>query len=201
MKNTQTQESFSPLGSPREEDQNIDWGDDLKFFIDNTDALLHRFVFPATRRHKERLDDDDAYKIYIRPVTRSISIYCGRFDIDDPENKFTPDVIEGVARKIADEQKAHIERGDYERKKALAAFESFDRDSGMSNTIIELVLKEDLKMSNTLSSAKPRNFVAKNAKMSGAGAHKNKKKAEKQGDLKHKKPVVESYFSFIKHNT
>ena len=34
---------------------------------------------------------------------------------------------------------------------------------------------------------KPRNFVAKNAKMGGAGQHKDKKKAEKQGDMKHKK--------------
>jgi len=33
---------------------------------------------------------------------------------------------------------------------------------------------------------KPRNFVAKNAKMGGAGQHKDKKKAEKQGDVKHK---------------
>jgi hypothetical protein len=44
---------------------------------------------------------------------------------------------------------------------------------------------------------KPRNFVAKNAKTSGAGAHKDKKKAEKQGDVKHKKqsiPVDEGFF-------
>ena len=33
----------------------------------------------------------------------------------------------------------------------------------------------------------PRNFVAKNAVMSGAGPHKDKKKAVKQGDVKHKK--------------
>ena len=37
---------------------------------------------------------------------------------------------------------------------------------------------------------KPRNFVAKNAKTAGAGAHKDKKKAEKKGDLKHKKEKV-----------
>lgn len=37
---------------------------------------------------------------------------------------------------------------------------------------------------------KPRNFVAKNATTSGAGAHKDKKKAEKQGDFKHKKQAV-----------
>lgn len=38
--------------------------------------------------------------------------------------------------------------------------------------------------------SKPRNFVAKNATTSGAGAHKDKKKAEKQGDVKHKKDLM-----------
>jgi len=33
---------------------------------------------------------------------------------------------------------------------------------------------------------KPRNFVAKNATTAGAGAHKDKKKAAKQGEVKHK---------------
>ena len=36
--------------------------------------------------------------------------------------------------------------------------------------------------------SKPRNFVAKNSKTAGAGQHKDKKRAEKQGDVKHKKP-------------
>lgn len=38
---------------------------------------------------------------------------------------------------------------------------------------------------------KPRNFVAKNAKMGGAGKHKDKKKASKQHDVKHKKHLPE----------
>jgi hypothetical protein len=42
---------------------------------------------------------------------------------------------------------------------------------------------------------KPRNFVAKNAKMGGAGQHKDKKKAVKQGDVKHKKPLAESSYA------
>lgn len=39
---------------------------------------------------------------------------------------------------------------------------------------------------------KPRNYVAKNAKAttSGAGAHTDKKKSEKQGVVKHKKDLV-----------
>jgi len=32
----------------------------------------------------------------------------------------------------------------------------------------------------------PRNLVAKNAKSSGAGQHKDKKRADKSGDKKHK---------------
>ena len=39
---------------------------------------------------------------------------------------------------------------------------------------------------------KPRNFVAKAAQTvaKGAGAHKDKKRAEKQGDVKHKKQSI-----------
>lgn len=44
--------------------------------------------------------------------------------------------------------------------------------------------------SKTAQSPKPRNFVAKNAINTGAGAHKNKKKALKQGNTKHKKKEV-----------
>jgi hypothetical protein len=45
---------------------------------------------------------------------------------------------------------------------------------------------------NKVPATKPRNFVAKNAKMGGAGQHKDKKKAVKQGDQKHKKPLAEN---------
>jgi hypothetical protein len=38
--------------------------------------------------------------------------------------------------------------------------------------------------------SKPRNFVAKNQKTAGAGAHKDKKRSEKQGDVKHKKDRI-----------
>lgn len=44
--------------------------------------------------------------------------------------------------------------------------------------------------SKKIDASKPRNFVAKNAKMGGAGAHKDKKKAQKQGDSKHKQREV-----------
>jgi hypothetical protein len=50
--------------------------------------------------------------------------------------------------------------------------------------------------------SKPRNFVAKNAKMGGAGQHKDKKKAEKQGDVKHKnKQFAESQVNELSKDT
>jgi hypothetical protein len=45
---------------------------------------------------------------------------------------------------------------------------------------------------------KPRNFVAKNMKGGGAGAHKNKKKAIKQGDVKHKKKEIAENADWLK---
>ena len=50
-----------------------------------------------------------------------------------------------------------------------------------------LIAQED----NKTEAPKPRNFVAKNAKMGGAGQHKDKKKEMKQGVAKHKKPYME----------
>jgi hypothetical protein len=43
-----------------------------------------------------------------------------------------------------------------------------------------------MKAKEIIPASKPRNFVAKNQKTAGAGAHKDKKRAEKQGDVKHK---------------
>lgn len=49
---------------------------------------------------------------------------------------------------------------------------------------------------------KPRNFVAKNAINTGAGAHKDKKKAAKQGDVKHKsKQFAESQIDELSKGT
>lgn len=53
-----------------------------------------------------------------------------------------------------------------------------------------LIAQEDNK--DKVPATTPRNFVAKNAKTSGAGAHKDKKKAEKQGDFKHKKSYADA---------
>jgi hypothetical protein len=47
-----------------------------------------------------------------------------------------------------------------------------------------------MKAKEFIPASKPRNFVAKNQKTAGAGAHKDLKRAEKQGDVKHKKDRI-----------
>jgi len=108
-------EMFSAIGAPKEDDANIDWADDLKFFIDNDDRLLTQYMFPALRKHEKHAGHPDAYKIYINPVKECCRIYIKRFDIKDPKDKFTKDILINIAKKIAEEQEKHIDDGDYHR--------------------------------------------------------------------------------------
>jgi len=67
-------------------------------------------------------------------------------------------------------------------------------DAGVTgSTSIATVEKPIGELQSRTEPPKPRNFVAKNAKMGGAGQHKDKKKAAKQGDTKHKKPFAEGF--------
>lgn len=104
---------FSPVGAPHEEQQDIDWLDDLKFFIDNNDTMLNQYFFPAVKKHKEHKGNPDAYKIYIRPVEHCMGHYCKKFDIDKPEEKFPKEKLVDLAKRLATEQEKYIERGDY----------------------------------------------------------------------------------------
>jgi hypothetical protein len=108
-------EMFSPVGAPHEEQQDIDWLDDLKFFIDNDDRMLNQYFFPAVKKHKEHKGHPDAYKIYIRPIENCMGHYCKKFDIDKPEEKFPKEKLIDLAKRLATEQEKHIERGDYDK--------------------------------------------------------------------------------------
>jgi hypothetical protein len=108
-------EMFSPIGAPHEEQQDIDWLDDLKFFIDNDDTMLNQYFFPAVKKHKEHKGHPDAYKIYIRPIESCMGHYCKKFDIDEPQEKFPKEKLIDLAKRIATEQEKHIARGDYDK--------------------------------------------------------------------------------------
>jgi hypothetical protein len=109
-------EMWSPIGSPKEDDENVDWLDDLKFFIDNDDTMLNQYFFPAVKKHKEHIGNPNAYKIYVRPIEKCLRHYCDKFKIEAPEEKFPKEKLIDLAKKIATEQEKFLERGDYENK-------------------------------------------------------------------------------------
>jgi hypothetical protein len=108
-------EMFSAIGAPKEDEGDVNWADDLKFFIDNDDQLLTRYMFPALRKHEKNAGHPDAYKLYVTPIKECLKIYIEKFEIKDPEEKFTKDIVLELAKRIASEQEKHIEDGDYHR--------------------------------------------------------------------------------------
>jgi hypothetical protein len=106
-------EMFSPLGGPVDDQSDVDWLDDLKFFIDNDDKMLETYIFPALRKHEKNTDYADPYKFYVRPIMQCMKIYCEQYQIEDPEEKFPPNKIIDLAKMMADIQSKFIEDGDY----------------------------------------------------------------------------------------
>ncbi len=107
-------EMFSAIGAPKETEQEIDWLDDLKFFIDNDTDTLSNHFFPAVKRHREHRGNPNAFKLYIRPLEQCKEAYCERYEVDHPEEKFPKEKIIELAKRCAEEQEKIIERGDYE---------------------------------------------------------------------------------------
>ena len=107
---------FSPIGGPGNEEKEIDWISDLKFFIDNDDAMLSNYFFPAFKKHEEHIDDPKSYKIYFKPIQAALNSYCEKFNVQDKKEKFPNEALIALARQICDEQAKHIKNGDYENK-------------------------------------------------------------------------------------
>lgn len=108
-------EFFTSAEKEKIEDE-VDWIDDLKFYMDNNDHILSQYFFPAVKKHQKYKDREDTYKIYVPVLYNCIKQYCSEFNIKDPETKFTKDKILDMAKKISTEQQTYIDRGDYEQK-------------------------------------------------------------------------------------
>lgn len=106
-------EMFSPVGGEKDDDSEVDWIDDLKFFIDNNNSILEKFIFPAILRHKKYQGHPSAYKLYIKPISQCVDVYCQKYDVTERDKKFPPEAIEKLARDFAEKQDRFIAQGDY----------------------------------------------------------------------------------------
>jgi hypothetical protein len=108
-------ETFSPVGGPKTDQSDIDWIDDLKFYMDNDDDALSDYFFPAIKKHKKYLGHPNAYMLYMKPLKVCLKKYCTRFKIEDADEKFPEEKLKELAKSLCKQQETFIKRGDYDR--------------------------------------------------------------------------------------
>lgn len=107
---------FSAIGAPKQDQEDIDWMDDLKFFIDNDNQMLNQYFFPAVKKHEKHVGNPNVYKLYVRTVENCLGHYCDKYKVEDKETKFPKEKLIDLAKMMASEQEKHIKNGDYETK-------------------------------------------------------------------------------------
>lgn len=107
-------EMWSAIGAPKQAQDDVDWLDDLHFYIDNNNQLLNKHFFPAVEKHKKYKDHPQVFKLYMKPVEECMECYCEEFNIENKEEKFPKAKLIELAKRFAMEQANFIEKGDYE---------------------------------------------------------------------------------------
>jgi hypothetical protein len=96
-------------------DPEINYIEDLKFFIDNDNQMLSKVFFPAIKSHQDNGGYDDDHEHYVEPIKKAIVIYCKAHDLSDIKDEiFDEASIHELAKKCAAEQHKHIHKGDYQ---------------------------------------------------------------------------------------
>lgn len=108
-------EFFSPTDhTDNELDSDVNYLDDLKFYIDNHEDLLSKYMFPAIKKQKEHKDHPEIWKVYIRPLQHCADQYCDEFELSDEKHElFSNDKLNELAKALASQQQEYINRGDY----------------------------------------------------------------------------------------
>lgn len=104
---------------PNKNDQvdDVDWLGDLKFYIDNNENMLERYIFPAMKKHKKHVGKSNIHKLYMNPIKHCMKSYCEEYDVEDPDKKFNEEALTELAKQFAQIQEKFIRKGDYERGK------------------------------------------------------------------------------------
>ncbi len=105
---------WSAIGAPKQAQDDIDWLDDLHFYIDNNDSLLNKHFFPAVEKHKKYQGHPQIFRLYMKPVQECMECYCEDFDIENKEEKFPKEKLIELAKRFAAEQEDFIKKGHYE---------------------------------------------------------------------------------------
>lgn len=93
----------------------INYLDDLKFFVDNNSEMLSNIFFPAVKEQQKSNNPEEAFKLYIKPLKFAVEKYCEQYDLKDVKDEiFTDENLSEIAKRFATEQHNHINNKDYE---------------------------------------------------------------------------------------
>lgn len=105
---------FEFFNAVREQDNTqVDWIGDLKFFIDQDDTCFIDYIYPAIMKHKKHVGNPNAYKLYMRPLKKCLNRYSDEYNVKDLDIKFPESELVDLAKVIASEQEIYIKNGDY----------------------------------------------------------------------------------------
>lgn len=111
--------TIDPTSNATEKDpriaSDINYLDDLKFFIDNDTDRLSKNFFPAIKQQKEN-DGPESFKFYLKPLSDSCEEYCKEYELSDIKDEiFTRESLIELAKEIAAEQSEFIKNGSYSK--------------------------------------------------------------------------------------
>ena len=87
-------------------DPEVNYLDDLKFYIDNNNKIQMKLMVPAIDKHQQSGNIKDAYKFYLRPIEICAKVYCKKYGLE----KYIGDIFSKNG--IVDLAKAYAEQND-----------------------------------------------------------------------------------------
>jgi len=104
------------LDKQAEKFEDVDWIDDLKFFMHNEPRFYRKFIYPVISELKNRLESGSKCdEMSFAPcIEKAIPIYCNKFKItQNPQKLFDDEKLHDLAMKMFHEEKSNIEKGVY----------------------------------------------------------------------------------------
>ncbi len=101
--------------------KDIDFVDDLKFFVYNDPRFYRRMIYPKIYELKSKLKSGGKCDetMFMPCIERAIPAYCNKFKItQDPNKIFNPEEVKDLAVRMFHEEKQNINNGVYDGREA-----------------------------------------------------------------------------------
>lgn len=98
--------------------KDVDWVDDLKFFMHNDPKFYRSVLYPKISELRTKIKSgEQCSEMSFKPcIDKAIPVYCNKFKISqNPKKIFDDEEIKDLAIKMFHEEKSNIKDGVYNR--------------------------------------------------------------------------------------